>query len=436
MTLFFFMVGNFFLLHGFYQLIKYFIIASEIKKKYLVTEKTSPPSYHNIIVFVPVLHEETTIERFIEDISNQTYPSENFQTYIITTEKENLVNKNKGSSNTIDIVNQILLQKKYRYRHFHYPNSDGHKTDQLDFAFQKICSEIGRDKVVDTFFLFLDADSEVDSGLIERFNHSIEDKIELYQQPLLWFKNISTLQNKLMKSFSFLQSFFSISYEIPMFVGKFFPWRLKYLVGNGLFIRGSYLLKVRGFPPLIEDVRLGRLSSFLQTEIKLVPGFGNVETAKDFLTYIKQSSVWFFGCGLFVSDYIFAKSLKDATKITAKDAVRIGYGFFKAFRWMNKGLLHLLGLVFSIIHANQALLLLFTISLIMNSSIPVLVVAFNFRKKWGERISVLKKIEILLEGVIFSPAFYVLNFLGPYYGLFKLFKYYLCGTVTLPKTIR
>jgi len=434
-----YIIGFLLFFHGVCQLIKYLIVISEIKKNFfntIFTTKNYLEKMHKILVLVPVLHEEKTIEKFLTDLSRQDYPEDFYEVYIITTQKEYLENI---QPNTIDILKRIIFENKFpklRLTIIHYPDTNGFKTHQLDFAFNQIRKNIGDIAVSESFFLFLDADSEVDANTLARFNISIENGTEIYQQPLLWFKNIDTLKSPLMRSFTFLQSFFSISYEIPMFIGKFCPWRLKYFVGHGLCIRGLFLIRVGGFPDIIEDVRLGRLSSFLNVKAKLVPGFGIVETAKSLSIYIKQSSIWFFGCGLFISDYLFARSLRKTKSVMVKDFVLIFYGLFKAFRWLNKGLFHLTGLIFSLTYMSMPLFILFTSSLLLNSTIPVFLVLKDFKKIWRKKLNNHNGAIALFCGAVFSPILYMLNFIGLYYGLYKLLKFYLWGQITLPKTER
>ena len=434
-----YIIGFLLFFHGVYQLTKYLIVMPEIRKNFFNTTFTAKKhleKMHKISVLVPVLHEEKTIEKFLTDLSLQNYLEDFYEVYVITTQKEYLENI---QPNTIDILKRIISENKFpklRLTTIHYPDAKGFKTHQLDFAFNQIHKNIGDIAASESFFVFLDADSEVDVNTLARFNSSIENGTEIYQQPLLWFKNIDTLKSPLMHSFAFLQSFFSISYEIPMFMGRFFPWRLKYFVGHGLCIKGSFLIRVGGFPDIIEDVRLGRLSSFLNIKTKLVPGFGIVETAKSLSVYIKQSSIWFFGCGLFISDYLFARSLRKTKSVTVKDFVLISYGFFKAFRWLNKGLFHLAGLIFSLAYMSIPLFVLFASSLLLNSTIPVFLVSKDFKEIWQKKLNNRNGAIMLFRSVLFSPILYMLNFVGLYYGLYKLLKFYLWGQITLPKTER
>lgn len=433
-----YIVGLLLLLHGIYQLLKYLITISEVKRKFFVQSTNNQVTKaHRFFIFVPVLHEEKTIKKFLSDLYMQSYEKNCFEVCVITTQKEYSKMATSGF-NTIDVLNKLIAEKVFpelQLTVFHYPKTDGFKAHQLSYAFEQIKKIYGEQIISESYFLFFDADSEIESETVTRFNNIIEDDVEIYQQPLIWFKNIEQIKDPLMRSFAFSQSFFSISYEIPMFIDKFFSWRLKYFVGHGLCMKGSFILRIGGFPNIIEDVRIGRLSSFLGVRVKLVPGFGVVETAKNFLVYIRQSSVWFFGCGLFISDYFYARTLRGAKEIKVKDLILISYGFFKALRWLNKGLLHLVGIVLAVIYLSTPLLILFALSLFFNSIAPVLFVSNDFSKilytKLGNR-----KSKVILQSMLFAPILYTINFMGLYHGFFKLVRFYLWNQVTLTKTER
>jgi hypothetical protein len=179
------------------------------------------------------------------------------------------------------------------------------------------------------------------------------------------------------------------------------------------------------------------MSSFINVPAKLIPNFGVVDAAKSLLGYWKQSSVWFFGCGLFVSDYLNVLKLRQSNKMLPRDFMLLLYGFFKAGRWLNKGLFHLVGIIVSFAHSNELLVFTFIISLLVNSTIPALVVSRDFKEQWTpHNASSWRKLSIRANAVAFSPLLFSLSFVGPYLGILKLIKYYIWGTVSLPKTER
>lgn len=431
-------LGILLLINGIYRIIKYFLVRKYIP--YFLSDdvhEIKEVDFNKIFVLAPVLHEEDTIESFLIDILNQDFPKDKYELCIVTTQKE--FKKDLKSKNTIDIINDLLEDDKFsdlNINVYHYPNSYGFKSNQLNFAFNSILKEHEEENVRDSFFLLLDVDSKVDRLTLSRFNNSIESEVQIYQQPLVWFKNFNDLSNFLMKSFSFLQTFFSVSYEIPMFKEMFFSKRLKYFVGHGLFLKGSFILDIGGFPDIIEDIRMGRLSSFLDCKVRLVPGFGSVETAKNFFVHVKQASVWFFGCSLLIKDYLLSRSLRDKEKISYRDMILIFYGFLKEFRWLNESLFHFLGLIVSLILNLKFIFILFFLSLVLNSVIPAAFIAKDFKMFWKTQSSKNNFLS-LIQILFFSPVFYLISFVGPYFGLLKVIKFYLWDRkIVLPKTER
>lgn len=434
----------FFLLHGFYSAGKYIfttrIMGFNISLLRTCRDANDPCATHgaNFIVLAPVLHEESTVEAFLKGLQSQRFPKDNYEVWLITTEREML---NARRPNTIDSINRIResnVIKRLQLKIIHYPNAEGSKSDQLSFAWRRICERYQRNYIADSYFLLLDADSVPDENLIQRFNQSLEKNVCVYQQPLLWVKNLSKLKSRFMQSFAFQQTFFSLSYEIPMFSRCFMPWRLQYCVGHGLCVKGEFLQRIGGFPSIIEDVRIGRMCCFLGEPIKVIKGFGSVETAKSFRVYIKQCSVWFYGCALFFFDYLRALELRESKRPQVKDVALLGYGLFKAFRWLNKGLIHFLLLAASILLSSTALAVMSISSLIVNSCLPVALVAVDLNAevlKWdkGHRV---RSGKIVVNAVLFAPLFYLVNFLGVYLGLWRFIRFCIRGNVYLPKTER
>lgn len=422
--------------NGIYQLIKYFLIISttnSITPSFEIASQTN----HKIIVLVPVLHEEKTIEYLLKNLSNQNYPKEWFDVYIITTQRE--YNIETILPNTIDVLNFICSKSEFseiNLNTIHYPHNNSFKSDQLNFAFNYIRDKSDVKEISEYYFLILDADGQLKPDSLKTFNNSIEFGLELYQQVYLRFKNIYEINNPLMESAAFLQSFYAFSSELPMYTNRFFPIRLKHFMGHGFLIKGSYLIKINGFPEMLEDLRLGRLSSFLKDKVKLIPDYGIVENAKKLSIYLKQISVWFFGSALFLQDYKQACIIRKSKLITFSDLKLIIYGFFKCSRWLNEGLLHLVGLIYSIILGSLPIFTLFLFSLLINSAIPAFLASQNLKILWQKKSSRVANLKINMRGVLFSPILYIISFLGLYLGLFRLLKFHFNNKLYLPKTIR
>lgn len=423
-------VGLLMLAHGVYQVIKFFYVCRTLKKATPI--KIYEP-FRFYLLLCPVLREESNIKKFLHDLSQLDYPKHLLEILIITTEKEY---DNSMQPNTIHLVDQFLEEQE-AYGHMkriHYPSRKGAKADQLNFAMEWAKATYSSSILSEKYLLLLDADTTIPQDCIQKLDSEIEEGIDVYQRPLLWFNNINALRDPFMVSFAFLQSFFSIAYETPMLNGWGYPWRLKYFVGHNLCIKSSALIAAGGFPDIIEDVRLGRRCTLLGLRAKTVSGFGMVETAKSLPIYIKQSSVWFFGCGLFLSDYTFILRWRKEHGLTGswRDIPLIFYGFFKAMRWLNKGLIHLIMILLCLVTGNALALTICVLSLLTHSTLTVFLLWHN--RRTINQITLPRNKMII--ALIFSPFMFMINFLGTYYGLFKILTYYICGTVTLPKTER
>lgn len=422
--------------NGIYQLVKYSLTVSNVAIENKAI-KCSALKSNKLIIIVPVLHEEKTIEQLLEDLLNQDYPCDCYEVIVVTTQREYL--NSSVIPNTIDLLNDLILNKKFselNLKVIHYPEILSYKSDQLNLAFNEVKARYGTILTSNCYFLILDSDARMKSNSLKTFNDSIETGFEFYQQVYLRFKNIYSLKNALMESASFLQSFYAISSEIPMYTGKYFPLRLRHFMGHGLLIKGSFLLRIKGFPGMLEDIRLGRLSSFLNEKVKLIPEFGIVENAKNLLVYLQQISVWFFGCTLFVQDFKHALTIRKNKSLTFIDSLLLIYGFFKCSRWLNEGLFHLIGLTLSINLNSVSLCSLFILSLLINSTIPAYFASRDLKKFWQEGGTKNENRKIMLRSILVSPMLYILNSIGLYYGLYNWFVFTWKNEILLPKTER
>ena len=368
------------------------------------------------------------------------YPYKRYQITIITTQKEFLFQK--SSANTIDLIkNKLAKTSKSNISCIHYPEIDGYKAEQLNYAFSILIKKINNnmdDKAENIFFCSFDADSTIHSKFLKILSSSIEPGIDIYQQPMIWLRNINKLQKNLsgflMQGFAINQTFHSLAYEIPMLNGWLLSWRLKYFLGNGLCIRATLLKNIKGYPPLIEDTRLGRITSLLKMNVKTIPVFGVVDTAKSLMSLYKQASVWFVGCNLFYNDYLIAKSINENIRFY-RFFLMMAYGIFKSLRWMNKGLIHIFALVYYAYLFEYELLLLTTFSLFINAGLPAMLIMRD--SSWllnKYNIKPVFKRKFLI--VLISTVSYIINFVGQYLGLFKIIKLSLFKIISLPKTER
>ena len=268
-----FIISVVLLINTLFLLFKYCYALRLIKNR----RTTSHNSYKNrFILLCPVYHEETNILRFYNQLKKLKYPTNKYDIYFITTEREKLTPA--VGKNTIEILDALKMPNNFHI--IHYPYTQGYKSEQLNYAYKNI---IRNYKNIDSVFLaLLDADSDVPQNYLHNINDQIVPNIQVYQQPVAWLRNFDQLSNfSLVKSFPLLQTYFSIAYEIPMIEQLFNHIRIRHFIGNGITIRGSVLKKFNGFPSLIEDTRFGRLCSFANISSRIIPYFGNVDSAAD-----------------------------------------------------------------------------------------------------------------------------------------------------------
>jgi len=403
-----------------------------------------------IFILAPVLKEEQTIVPFLENLSRLDYNPIKYEVIIITTEKEYYYQNQKNSKKTtIERVDEYLSEKQLpNFRRIHYPFTYGHKTDQLNYAINILKKEVPVTIFNNAFFCIYDADSLIHKESLKIFANSLKENYfgdyYVFQQPHLWLKNFNELPQNfngyLMKSFALLHTYYVISYEIPMLNREYnkFPYQMKYCMGHGLFVKGDLLEKIKGFPSLIEDTRLGHVCSFLKINIKALPVFGVVDVTKNFKSLIKQISVWFTGEALVLKDFSMARVIKK--EVNLLDAFfMLFYKILKNLGWMNEGLLFITGISIGIFLKNILIISLYFLILLINV--------------WGPMFLLLNKTNWLLEPyelsvkevtvkeklilLITSVVIFCFSFLGPYLGVFRLVKFSISKKpLILPKTER
>lgn len=379
---------------------------------------------NRFVILAPVLYEEDNIGRFYESLTNLSY--QNYEICFITSEKEYARNK---IENTITILQGFAPRDNILI--IHSQDKEGNRITQLNKAYDHYQKkEMDLNKV---HFVVLDADGIIPQDLLKVINNQIEKDVEYYQIPHLWFRNYPAISSILMKGFCYLQTYKVLSEEVPKISGWFFPWRAKYFVGNGMVIRGSLLKKVSGFKDFIEDVRLGHICSFLGIKSKVIPFFTLTETAPRYAILLKQTSNWFFGCNLFLSDYKEAKKINP--RITYyKCAFKLFSILYENIRWMLKNPLIVFLVLYGLYANNTVILVLSTCSYLCSSLIPAVLI--NSYQKDYISTYVNFPFSERVKGVFGTILIFPIYSLGTFGGAFKLAKYYLFKKVDIYKTER
>jgi hypothetical protein len=249
------------------------------------------PTPNNLHLLIPVYEEAAVIKSCVEYFEKfARYPG--VKVCYITTEKEG----NDGA--TVAVLRE--LSKFYSFTLLHYPQKEGIKADQLNWAIQQISAEeLGEDDRL-TYYGIYDVDSRPEPMAIETVLYGEE---EVYQQPSIYLENyerIGTFQ----KVGALLQTKWELCRNVPVLLDNYHRYPQKHSIhslptctGHGLIIRsdifhqyGFFLTKI-----LTEDLELGYRLAFHKVPITLLKAVDFTGYAPTHLATISQTSRWFSG---------------------------------------------------------------------------------------------------------------------------------------------
>ena len=102
--------------------------------------KVKVDNYLDVYVLLPALKEQKIVKSTIDWFKKVKYKG-NIKFIIITTEKEELEYKNNNiKDKTTNVVVEEYLKKikDDRFLHYHYPETNGNKSSQMNYAVEKI----------------------------------------------------------------------------------------------------------------------------------------------------------------------------------------------------------------------------------------------------------------------------------------------------------
>ena len=360
----------------------------------------------DVFVLIPVLREAKIIGNSLENFSRLKYPADKLNIVVVTTEKEHETFSEPDTPEVVKTKITLLNKRLEReaFLHIHYPNKDGVKSDQLNYAIEKLSQKFPSRFQDNTYIGVYDADSSTNDDVIELLaaDGSVNGWADAYKQQTLYIKNHPG-GNILAGSFSLLQTAFAFYHENYNLITAS---KMRYLIGHGLFVKWSSLKEAGLFPTPVEDTRLGHIFSYLKKDIRLLPSFDTVETAPRITARIRQASVWFIGESYFWMDR------KIATKIKPIPSLRILWlGTYKLYRnavWMFRGGILLILLALLIYKFGPSALLPPLIYL----TLPIVIL-----------ISKLDQINVswpkILFSLLLSPVEFLFMSLGPLVGFIK-----------------
>jgi cellulose synthase/poly-beta-1,6-N-acetylglucosamine synthase-like glycosyltransferase len=308
------------------QLLTFFDVIS-ILRFYKQENKRSLPDglhYPAIIVVIPVLREQSTIEGTLSYFSSFTYPA--LHIAIVTTAREATA---KETPTTIDVVKE--LTSRFHFNWVHFPSSNGTKADQLNYVIARFAELFPTLDAKRSFFAFYDADSRPHPATFAHFArvHSEYPERNIFQQSSIFYENFSRLgtsaSSKIRTAFlqaqAVLQTRFTLGYEVPRFMNQlsFYNKRLNWrallgsityahCVGHGLFVRASFLQEVSFPNEAMEDMFYGFVLNCLNEPITPIPVLTNSEMPAQLKTLFYQRSRWFLGPARFKAYFSYVRA--------------------------------------------------------------------------------------------------------------------------------
>lgn len=452
-TNYIFIISAIIIFSGIINAIRLHISVRHLKKQHAALQRAQiheSDSWPNIIILIPVLREGEVIGQTLHFFSHLSYPKAKLKIAVVTTEREfesafddrkDTVTTAREKINELNTTNQDQL-----FYHIHYPNRHGAKADQLNYAIEQLRILLPNYFNNQTYIGVYDADSITPDNTLEILakDATMNGYPNIYQQPTFYFNNYKTLplnlNGLLSKSFSWLQSAFSLYHEANMFIAQFGDkkrlTRMEYCVGHGMFVRWPFLKRVGLFPTPIEDTRLGHIASYIGEKIKTLPVFDSVDVTTGIKSQIKQFSVWFTGEAFVIED------LKIARKILPDLSPRqIWLAIYKIYRnivWITRAFLLFTVITMLIITHNYLFACLTVFSylylpmLVMYLDMPsIQTLTAKGRQKFYRNI--FQTIGIVLV----APIEFLIMSTGPAVGLFNFLAHRITKrNLYLPKTKR
>lgn len=267
-----------------------------------VCKKSTPNNLH---LLIPVYEEAAVIKSSVEHFGKFVQYL-GVQVYYITTEKEGI------NGATVAVLRE--LSKFYSFTWLHYPQKEGIKADQLNWAMQQILAEESDEDDRLTYFGIYDVDSRPEPMAIEAVLYGEE---AIYQQPSIYLENYTRIDT-FQKVGALLQTKWELCRNIPVFLENYQQYHQKHNIcslptctGHGLFIRSDIFHKWGLFDTkvLTEDLELGYRLAFHRVPITLLKAVDFTGYAPTYLATISQTSRWFSG-----EIHLFPYYLKQASK--------------------------------------------------------------------------------------------------------------------------
>ncbi|MEI6288467.1 MAG: glycosyltransferase family 2 protein [bacterium] len=366
-----------------------------LKKEARIASMIAKNNDYNFILLIPVLKEQKALPETISYFLNFKYDLSKIKIILISTENEFAGILTKTEKTTIDVIKKIQKETNQKYgleiiEHLHYPTLGGKMVDQLNYAFEHILNtEHGN--LNRLFVGIYNADSRPNHLSLNYIAQTTRDKkYRVFQQSAVFLDNFNKMNlgnnfiaEKLLKANAILQTRWTFAHELPRMLMQSFMinkfkkrFFLAHCVGHGLFLRGDFLMEIKQIPrhTVTEDLFFGYVLSLLGESINPIPLLECAEIPNKLIMALKQKYVWFFGPLDHLSyRRFFLKNFSNRANRLLIDCMTF-QGILPAIAWFFSGWMIAYVIIYPIITANMALLLLGLLAFIVYGPLNYLIV--------------------------------------------------------------
>ena len=266
-----------------------------------------------IFILLPVLRESALLAQSVEHFADLAR-GHNAIVVVVTTERERA--EQSPHTRKVDTISLAAkLAATGECVHLHYPNPQGVKADQLNFAVEALTEQLGDIDPDATWALCYDADSRPPSNTLDRFLATLDAHPEtdvLHQSSRFEVRDrtLGPLTTAVADAGALRANRFVLAYELPRLLNrsdavgavkrKLSSYVYTHITGHGLFIRWSLLHDVpfpTGSP--LEDMHYSFILNSRNSVMLPVPSLDVADVPASLSIQVEQAARWFYGPGRF-----------------------------------------------------------------------------------------------------------------------------------------
>mgnify|MGYP004471294319 FL=1 len=285
----------------------------KIYEKKLSKVKTS--KYKDIYVLLPALKEQKIVDETINWFRSIEYKG-NIRYVVITSEKEEKFYKD---NNINEITTNQLVEKKLveikdkRFIHYHYPETNGNKSSQLNYAVEQIIKN--KVDMNNTYVSVFDFDSKPDVNTFNSLSKVAEYKNnpDVIGQVPMCFKNYVKFSKNprkiLVLLYAFQQTIRATAIEkLKLILSSFTNLNIpQYCMGACMHIKLKTLVDNDMFPIFVDDLTLGYRLSIKNCKFAYLPSSNYVLIPNKIFDYVNSSVLIFKGVTTYLTEIKRAK---------------------------------------------------------------------------------------------------------------------------------